>query len=144
MKAITSTFLITLIVTSSAFAGGDYWKYKIMAFDEAKGNATITLQAIDKKDTFSNCNEIEIFSKYEHVPWFSWLPFVHTNHPTPKENHQAIDFIKLHYKNDQNIYFGYMGYGLVPTENACEFKSKGLRIEKINNLEIVTSYHNET
>jgi hypothetical protein len=91
-----------------------------------------------------DCKEIKVVVNHSRVPWFSWLPFVKSEHPTKKETLESIEYLRNASRANQTIYFGYMGYGLVPTDQKCSFKSKGLKIEKDDGKLLVLSYHNQT
>ncbi len=56
---------------------------------------------------------------------------------------ESIEYLKNANKARQTVYFGYMGYGLVPTDPKCSFKSKGLKIEVDNGKWLVLSYHDQ-
>jgi len=84
------------------------------------------------------CDEFKVTVEYKNVPWYSWLPFVRSSHPTKQQTIKAASLLLDAFKTNRAIGFGYMGGGLIPTEEKCSFSSKGLTLE-FNNL--VLSFH---
>ncbi len=64
--------------------------------------------------------------------------------PHKKETVESIEYLKNTNKANQTVYFGYIGYGLVPNGQKCSFKSKGLKIEIGDGKWLVLSYHDQT
>ncbi len=102
------------------------------------------IQTGNEPELVKDCKEISITLKYSRVPWFSWMPFIKSDHPTKRETIESIEYLKKANKDNQTVYFGYMGYGLVPTGQKCSFKSKGLKIEANDGKWLVLSYYGET
>jgi hypothetical protein len=96
-----------------------------------------------RTDLIAGCKEIEVTVQYARVPWFSWLPFIASGHPSKKETDEAIEYIRNANRSNQLINFGYMGYGLVPTGEKCSFKSKGLRVYRDQGKISVLSFHDQ-
>jgi hypothetical protein len=147
MKYIKRTILILAFLIWPAFclAGGDYVAGIVTNMSEKDGiNIFRFVQADESRyELMKGCKEIEVSVNYERVPWFSWLPFVKSGHPSKKETVEAIEYLEKARKNRQTVYFGYMGYGLVPTDTKCSFKSRGLQIIYDRGIRAVFSYYNQ-
>ncbi|NTW64677.1 MAG: hypothetical protein HGA46_11540, partial [Chlorobiaceae bacterium] len=138
-------FFACLIWPTLCCAGGDAVSGRVTGFTAKEGKYIIRfLQTENAPDLISGCKEIEVSVKFARVPWFSWLPFVASNHPSKKETDEAIEYMRNANHSNQLINFGYMGYGLVPTEKNCSFKSKGLRIYRDQGKTSVLSFHDQT
>ncbi len=140
-------FAITLFIgifSSILYAGGDYVLINVKSFEEQKGIAKIKIKQIDDRNPLiKGCPEFEVAITHKRVPWFSWLPFVESSHPTKKENQESLNLLFEAYHNKVPINFGYMGYGLADTEKECSFVSYGLKTLKTEESEAVLSFHNE-
>jgi len=97
-----------------------------------------------KRDLIQGCKVIEVTVEYSPVRRVSWLPFLDKGHPSKDETGKAIKYLKDAHSKNQEVLFGYMGTGLVPTGTTCSFKSKGLRIEHERGMTFVLSFHNRT
>lgn len=135
-------FVIMLCLFSSAgLAGGDYFLGKVIAFAGENGNYTFRFaQSGPGRDFWNGCKELTVRVHYQRVPWFSWLPFVYSSHPTKQQTEIAALFLQGASRAGQEVYFGYLGYGLVPN-GACAFSSRGLRLDQDNGKPVVFSYH---
>ena len=148
MTDITKLIIITsllLLLPVFCFAGGDAVAGRVKSVAQ-HGDVYVIhfIQTDDRPELIKDCKEIIITLKYSRVPWFSWLPFIKNDHPTKKETAESIQYLRKANKDNQTIYFGYMGYGLVPTGPKCSFKSKGLKIEVDGGKLLVLSYHDPT
>lgn len=123
---------LTLFLFSGiALAGGDFVRGKLTGFSGESGNYSLTFEQSELSHELKpGCRVLHVEVSYEQVPRFSWLPFVHTRHPTKMQTDHAAEFLLAAYKEQNEIQFGYMGGGLVPTEHACSFSSKGLMLEE--------------
>ncbi len=139
-------FFTCLICPALSFAGGDAVTGNVTDVSAKDGKTIIHFMQPSNARTelISGCKEIEVTVHYARVPWFSWMPFVATSHPSKKETEEAIEYLKKAKLNNQQINFGYMGYGLVPTGDKCSFKSKGLRIFRDQGTISVFSFHDQT
>jgi hypothetical protein len=127
-------FAITLfigILSSILYAGGDYVLVDVQSFEEQKGIVKIKIKQIDDRDPLmKGCFEFEVAITHKRVPWFSWLPFIESSHPTKKENQASLGLLLEAYQDKVPTNFGYMGYGLAGTEKECSFVSYGLKTIK--------------
>jgi len=141
MKTITSLLLILLSQTS--FAGGSYNEGKVINFNSNNDQTSFKfIQTDGESSLIKSCNEFMVLLQYERVPWFSWLPYVETSHPTEKQTILAVNFIREAYKNNKKILLGFMGAGFKKTKEKCTFRSRGLLLmnsNKENNF--VLSFH---
>ncbi len=126
---------LLLLFSSSARAGGDYWRVKVQDQIAASEPVVLKLLILEKpRGIIAGCSMITIQVEYQKVPSWSWLPFVHTSHPTQEETTKAIGFLNNKFKESIQTFFGYIGGGLFSEEpNGCTFKSKGLRLERTDN-----------
>jgi hypothetical protein len=139
------TVAVLLLLPVFCFAGGDYVAGRVESVEQQGGVYIIHfIHTDDQHELIKGCKEITVLVKHSRVPWFSWLPFIRSDHPTQKETTESIEYLKSANKAKQTVYFGYMGYGLVPTEQTCSFKSKGLKIKVDNDKWLVLSYHDQT
>lgn len=137
MRALS--FLILCVVSNIAVAGGDYAIGKITSFSGENGNYLFRfVQTDNRAELLRGCREFEVKVTYKRVPWFSWLPFVHTSHPTREGTIKAALFLMNANQSNREVGFGYMGYGLVPADTPCSFLSLGLSLES----GYVLSFHN--
>jgi hypothetical protein len=137
-------FIVLLPILSRA--GGDYVSGIITGITEQDGKHIVHFVQTDSENhaLIKDCKEIMVTVKYSRFSWFSWLPFVKSSHPTQKETDESIEYLRKAHKDKNIIYFGYMGYGLVPGGEKCSFKSKGLKIVDDNGRRVVLSFHDET
>jgi hypothetical protein len=139
-------FISFLIWPALCFAGGDEVSGNVTGITGNGGKYIIRFIQTenDRPDLIAGCKEIEVTVQYARVPWFSWLPFISSYHPSKKETDEAVEYMRDAKRNNQLIYFGFMGYGLVPTGQKCSFKSKGLRIYREQGKTAVLSFHDQT
>jgi hypothetical protein len=142
----TITVLAFLLWPTLCFAGGDYVSGNIVGITEQDGKYIIRFVQTDntRPELMNGCKEIETTVQYSRVPWFSWLPIISSSHPSRKETDKAIEYMKKAKKDNQMIYYGYLGMGLVPTAVKCSYKSKGLRVIHDRGVTSVLSYHDQT
>lgn len=131
------------LLPSLALAGGDYVSGKVSSFSGNDGTYTFTFVAKKTLVGLEQCQSLTVNVEYGRVPWYSWLPFVHTNHPTKAQTESAASLLQTAHRASQPILFGYLGYGLVPSRVPCTFKSKGLAVESDRGREFVLSYHDQ-
>ncbi|WP_157205578.1 hypothetical protein [Methylomonas koyamae] len=118
-----------IFCNNNAIAGGDDYSIVIVtAFSELSGVYTIGVQGRhDNQQVFGGCRQLDIKVKYQYVPWYSWLPFIQTTHPSKEDNEEALDFVHKSFIDRREIYFTVAGNGLIETKTKCVFESKGLR-----------------
>lgn len=138
-------FLILFITNASTVeAGGDYWTVKVK--DEIVGATSIDLKLSlleEPRGVVAGCSSIVVHVKHQTVPFWAWLPFISTNHPTQGETMEAIRFLNKKYNTSEYTYFGYIGGGLYKEEGSeCTFNSRGLRLERDEhtNQDVVFSF----
>jgi len=132
--------LVFMIFSQSLYAGGAWIRGHIDNIEEIKEGYLLKFTQIDTfYELEPGCKSFEVYIRYERVPWYSWIPGVYTSHPSKKENIKSINY--LIQKNKQYIYFGYMGSGLMPTDQKCSFRSKGLEYHQDNGEVHILSYH---
>ncbi len=130
---------ILLLMPLHAYAGGDYWQNTLEHVEETSSVLVISMVLDNNR---SGCNRIQIKLNYQRVPWYSWLPFVKSGHPSAEETDEAIRYLKSNI--GKKITFGEMGRGLVMDGDSCHYVSKGLKLIKDEDLEFVMSYYHET
>lgn len=135
---------ILFVVSSAALAGGDYALGKVSNFTGEDGNYSFRFTQTDgRAELLQGCREFDVRINYGRVPWYSWLPFVHTSHPTEEKTKEAVSFLRKANLENRAVYFGYMGYGLVPTGGgSCSFLSRGMSLEREKEKSFVLSFHN--
>ncbi|ANE54297.1 hypothetical protein [Methylomonas sp. DH-1] len=116
---------------NSVFAGGDYVFGRVLSFsgDAGKYNFTFSQTNINRMPLIKACYEFKVIVNFENVPWYSWLPFIRSSHPTKEQTVIAASLLLDAFEKSQEIGFGYMGGGLIPTLEKCTFVSKGLTSE---------------
>jgi hypothetical protein len=135
--------VLIALLPSLALAGGDYVSGRISRFSGKDGDYTFTFVADQALVGLEQCQSLQVNVEYGRVPWYSWLPFVHTNHPTKAQTESAASVLQAAHRTSRPILFGYLGYGLVLSSAPCTFKSKGLAIENDRGHEFVLSYHDQ-
>ena len=118
-----------LIVPLLCSAGGDYVQGRISKMSGEYGSYSFVFSQSDNRSNIvGGCREFTVRVSYSHVPWFSWLPFVRSSHPSFEQTENAAAILKMANSENSPIYFGYMGNGLVATDAKCVFDSKGLQV----------------
>jgi hypothetical protein len=144
-KELIIITVLLVLLPAFCFAGGYAVAGRVKSMAQQGDVYTIDfIQTGNEPELVKDCKEINITLKYSRVPWFSWIPFIKSNHPTKRETIESIEYLKKANKDNQTIYFGYMGNGLVPTGQKCSFKSKALKIEVDDGKWLVLSYHDQT
>ncbi|HVK56449.1 MAG TPA: hypothetical protein VM532_15660 [Burkholderiales bacterium] len=129
-------------MSNATIAGGDYVLGKVATISGENGSYAFRFFQTDGHvDLLSGCREFDVKVEYERTPWFSWLPFIRTVHPTKEKTEEAALFLRTANQEDREIYFGYMGHGLVPTSTQCLFKSRGMALDQEKGEKFVLSYH---
>lgn len=141
---LTVLFLWALPVAN---AGGDYVDGHVTSFHGDDSNFTFVFVASPPdRPLVEQCVVIEVHVEYGRVPWYSWLPFIISGHPTKQQTMEAGKYLSAAHGSLAPIRFGYVGYGLIPTETTCSFRSRGLVLEHIDadGHAAVLSYHDQT
>lgn len=135
---ISLTLSLLSLLSGHARAGGDFSQFKVLAYSEINGVFHFSLEEKQiNRQLISGCKNFDVRVNYMRVPWYSWLPFVHTSHPSYEDTIKALKNIKDAYDSNKEVYFGYMGNGLGNTSAACVFDSYGLKIDGT----IILSYY---
>jgi hypothetical protein len=147
MNGINKKIFTALLVLLPALsmAGGDAVSVRVVSVLE-ENNAYLIhfMQSDNSPELFTDCREMKVTVKYSRVPWFTWLPFIKSGHPTRKETIDAIEHLRKANREKEPVNFGYMGNGLVPTGVPCSFVSKGLKKIIDDNKLFIVSFHDET
>ncbi|MBU1308942.1 MAG: hypothetical protein KKE30_05350 [Gammaproteobacteria bacterium] len=133
--------LIILLFPTLCFAGGDYSEVNIKEFKGGESSADFTIEFLNDRKFDESCDVIKVQLKYMRVPWYSWLPFVHSSHPTSTDTQKSVAYLKSAFENNETVNFGYIGYGLKASDKSCEFISKGLRLDGIDDFHYIMSFH---
>ncbi len=137
------SLLILSVVSTVALAGGDYVLGKVTSFSGEGGNYSFHfIQTDGGKELMSRCREFDVQVNHVRVPWYSWLPFVQTSHPSKEKTNEAASFLLKAHQENRQVLFGYMGYGLVPSSAPCSFLSRGILLEAEKEKSFVLSFHN--
>jgi hypothetical protein len=142
MKTITG-IAVVFMLSPAAWAGGDSVTGLISAFAGGNGTYAFHFQQTDAGEPLLlRCREFDVSVKYALVPWYSWLPWVHTSHPTLADTEAAAEFLKSAATSHQPIEFGYMGGGLSDAGKPCSFAAKALELLKPSGQQpSVWAYH---
>jgi hypothetical protein len=136
---------ILLFISTLVHAGGDYWLVKVeeQIKDDIPRNLKLEISE-PTRGVLHGCRQITVLLEYQRVPFWSWLPFMGSSHPTKDETTKAVEFLNNKFAKSAQTYFGFIGGGLfkVPSTE-CTFKSKGLKLMKIDkdNESAVLSYY---
>ncbi|MCE0556987.1 hypothetical protein [Motilimonas sp. E26] len=133
--------LVILLFPTLCFAGGDYSEVNIKEFESSVASADFTIEFVNERKFYESCDTLKVHLKYERVPWYSWLPFVHSSHPTSSDTQKSVAYLEAAFADDETVNFGYMGYGLKQSDKPCEFISKGLRLDGIDEFHYIMSFH---
>lgn len=128
------------VLPAPALAGGDFVRGVVTDFSGADGNYAFTFTQTERKDwlLIGNCTAIKVQVRYQRIHWADWLPFTASAHPTRQHTVQAGAILADAAQQRKPIAFGYLGRGLVATQAACTFTSKGLRLQDGN---VVLAFH---
>lgn len=132
------------VIASPVFAGGDYVIGKLTRFSESKGKFSFHfIQSDSRVELLHGCREFDVAVDYERVPSYSWIPFVKTTHPTYEQNTKASLFLLKAYMEKREVFFGYMGSGLVEMKGKekCSFASRGLLLDGDEKMQYVLSFY---
>ena len=141
MKPILVLFAF-LTAVSSASAGGDCVSGSISGFSGSEGVYTFHFEQLESRDALIlRCLNFDVSVHYGRVPWYSWLPFVKSNHPTFEQTEAAAAFLRAAEHDHRPVQFCYMGGGLEPTVQRCTFQCKGLVLEGDPSDPLVISFH---
>ncbi len=100
---------------------------KVSEYSGDDGNYRIHFKQVRMQGKLtSGCKEFDVAIVHETTPWYAWMPFVETTHPTKEETLEAASFLEAAAKGSREIYFGYVGNGLELRGRACLFSSHGI------------------
>lgn len=123
---------ILLFASCVAIAGGDYVSGYVAEFSGSEGTYVFTFRQSEAKPRaplIQGCAELKVHVTYQRVPWYSWLPFIRSSHPTREQTIEAGAVLQEASSKKGEVAFGFMGYGLVPSGSPCTFLSKGLLLD---------------
>ena len=121
--------LLACFLSGTLTSGGDYGVYKVDSIVENGDISIIYLFVVRKPSSLlDDCERIKLSIDYERVPWFSFLPFVHTNHPSADDTETALNFLHRGMNESSEIYLGYVGSSML-SAGECDYLGKGLRVE---------------
>lgn len=122
--------ILSFVLSNAAHAGGSAVLGKVVSFTGANGNYSFRFaQTAERSQWIISCQEFEVKVNYERVPWFSWLPYVRTHHPTKEMTEVAAAFLLKAHRENREVMFGYMGQGLEETSTPCFLLSRGISLE---------------
>ncbi|WP_033027834.1 hypothetical protein [Pseudoalteromonas sp. TAB23] len=124
----------SLPFSSLSYAGGDHFPIFIKSI-EISGNKFSFIadtNFANKKWMDEDCKSIKVSGTYDTLKWFSYSA------PMSKDSHKkALKALLLSKNTGSEIYFGYIGAGLIKEAN-CNYQSKGLMYE---NDMVYSIYH---
>ncbi|MFO6421979.1 hypothetical protein [Motilimonas sp. KMU-193] len=133
--------LILLLFPTLCFAGGDYSEVRINEFYGSGARADFTIEFVNDRKFNEICDVLKVQVKYKRVPWYSWLPFVHSSHPASTDTQKSVAYLENAFTENETVNFGYMGHGLKQSDKPCEFISKGLRLDGVDEFHYIMSFH---
>lgn len=122
-------FAALLVAFRPAIAGGDFVYGYVTEFSSSAGTYAFTFKQSEAKPRaplIQQCVELKVSVAYQRVPWYSWLPFIHSSHPSREQTIAAAAVLQEASNKKHEVAFGFMGYGLMPSGSSCAFLSKGL------------------
>ena len=138
-------FIFLLPFSQLCYAGGDFVSGKISEVLEIEEEYTIGFTQTEVgSELKTGCRDITVIVNFSRVPWYSWLPFIKSSHPTKEQTVDAVKYLVDAKNSEKEIYLGYIGGGLIPADKICTFNSKGLVLERIEGTQVVISYHDPT
>ncbi|WP_227818180.1 hypothetical protein [Nitrogeniibacter aestuarii] len=141
MKCIIA---FSALLPSLVFAGGDYVSGKVSDFTGNDGEYSFTFAAERTLVGLEACSVLKVHVTHKRVPWLSWLPFVHSSHPTQEQTNMAAVVLKQAAEAGHPALFGYLGDGLIASGAPCTFRSHGLLLDDNEGKELVLSFYDRT
>ena len=141
LRPLITLSIVTVLVNSfmpvvSAHAGGDYVSGKVVSFERDPSSFSFH-QTEDRPPMRQGCQSFSVMVSHARVPRYSWLPLVRSSHPTREETEASLTLLEEAYRSQNVIQFGYMGGGLISDDEPCTFSSKGLRVGRGNDGDLV-------
>lgn len=137
-------FLVLFLVSQTCYAGGDFVLGRIAYVFAVDEEYTIRFTQTElRPELMKGCKDITVNVSYSRVPWYSWLPFINSGHPDMDQHTDAVQHLIDAQKSKKEIYFGYIGGGLISVEEPCTFASKGLSLTNVDGKLVVFSFHDE-
>lgn len=119
--------IVLFFFFQAALAGGAFAPGTIAELSVEGDLTSFTFErAARKPPLVEGCPSITVKVRYSRVPWYSWLPFARTSHPSEEQTRTALRYIESAYRDKSQVVFGPMGRGLMATEMPCVFRSRGL------------------
>ena len=142
---LAALILFVCLVPFRSFAGGSYVEGIVSEFSGGDGNYSFRFtQHSATEPLLQDCPVFSVAVRYSRVPWFSWLPFVHSGHPTKAHTEAAAKVLQQRAKSGSPVSFGYIGNGLAESSIPCAFRSKGLAVLEDGEHSVIVSYHDPT
>ena len=133
--------LLLILNCGNAIAGGSSFPARVLSVSlHAEKELILTFTQTPKHGAFADCSEIEVTVAHKRAPWFSWIPFVRSSHPSHAETATALDFLSSAMESGVLVQFGYVGSGVEPGSASCSFQSRGLRLVPDGEVKYVLSY----
>lgn len=145
-KIKSFSFIFFASVTSSfCYAGGDYWKVKVLEVIELKEKTQIALKiAKHEHSILKGCSKVDVIIVGYDKPWWDFFSLTTSHLPTETNTKEAFEYLESN--KNMEIYFGYVGGGLMPdSQKACTYISGGIKLEFIEGLnrDVVFSYNDD-
>lgn len=121
-KMMKRTLLtIVLIWPLLVVAGGSYHPITITSFEYDENEFSFIAKTSNEWAWLhEECKEIFVSGAYDAANWVGYKNLI------DKDKHnQAIAYLESHAKDNEKVFFGYIGNGLFRTKN-CTYLSKGL------------------
>lgn len=132
--------LATLLLPGVCSAGGEHVAGKVTRFIVMPDGYKFLFVPQEPIWLADRCQTLLVHVTHARVPWYSWLPFVSSNHPSAAETASAAELLRVARLHGSVVGFGYMGSGLAPAGPRCSFKSKGLRVYRDRGETFVLSF----
>ena len=130
-----------LLIPTAVVAGGDFVHGKIASYSTVSGGYVFEFVPAQTHWLSQGCSVISVQVTPARVPWYSWVPFVSSAHPSALETAEAAGLLGAAKIQNSQVNFGYMGGGLAPTGVPCRFSSKGLRLYRNHEVTYILSFH---
>lgn len=140
MKILILVF--TFLLAKPCYAGGDFVKGLMVEIRQNKKVYSMKFtQTQSRQELITGCKNMTIILNTKR-PWFSWLKPSGGLYPSHDETMKAIIYLNHAKDSGKEIYFGYLGDGLQPTDEKCTFTSKALSLRDEDDKRIIFSFNN--
>ena len=135
--------LTVTMMPAVGLCGGDWDPVRVESFKRSGESEYVLVLHSMVPDTtahraLGNCKRLEIHGTYSW--WHSWRGF--PKWVNRKLHQNALAYLEAARTSQQTINFGWMGQGLVETDQECVFRSRALELYTVDGKEAVISYHN--